>query len=489
MRKKYLIILFLVLFPQIVLAAPNATISTNTSSVEKGKSVTATVTLTDTAAWNVKVTGSGAATCSTKQADVTSDGKSTTKKFTLECKSTQEGTITFKVTGDITSGSGETKDISLTKNVTVTKPKSSDNTLSDLKVDGKTVSGFSGSKTSYTLSDNSGSSINITATSNDAKASISGTGSKSLKYGKNTFNVTVTAENGSKKTYMITVNKPDSRSANNNLKSLSVDKGTIDFNKNTTSYTIKLEHNVNEIKISAQAEDNKASVVGTGTKTLKDYVNEFKIVVKAENGSTKTYTIKVIRKDADGNYGKLNTDNSVKSITIKNYDFKFNKDTKIYNVLVDENVNDIEINVVPNNNTATVSIQNNNNLKPGLNKVIVQVAAENGNINEYTFNVYRIGEEKEQVKEETPIPEPPKEEPKKDQEDKFNIWIVIAGIELLIIIILLVLLLVKRKKNNNDSYNNQDMVSSNNINNYSANNSGELDGLVEKKVINIEDLN
>ena len=84
MKRKYLIIALVLFLPQIVMASPNATISTNASSIEKGKSVTATVTLTDTAAWNVKIAGSGAATCSTKQADVTSDGKSTTKKFTLK---------------------------------------------------------------------------------------------------------------------------------------------------------------------------------------------------------------------------------------------------------------------------------------------------------------------------------------------------------------------------------------------------------------------
>lgn len=210
---KYLIFAMILFIPQVVLAAPNATVSTNANSIEKGKSVTVTVTLSDTAAWNIKITGSGAATCSSKQADVTSDGKSTTKKFTLSCTSTAEGTINFSVTGDITSGSGQTKDISLTKQVTVTKPKSSDNTLSDLKVDGTTVSGFSSSKTSYTLKDNSGTSINISATVTDAKASVTGTGSKTLKYGKNTFGVTVTAENGSKKTYNIiaTLRNPSGR--------------------------------------------------------------------------------------------------------------------------------------------------------------------------------------------------------------------------------------------------------------------------------------
>ena len=436
---KYLIFTMILFIPQVVLAAPNATISTNANSIEKGKSVTVTVTLSDTAAWNIKITGSGAATCSSKQADVTSDGKSTTKKFTLSCTSTIEGTINFSVTGDITSGSGQTKDISLTKQVTVTKPKSSDNTLSDLKVDGTTVSGFSSSKTSYTLKDNSGTSINISATVTDAKATVTGTGSKKLKYGKNTFGVTVTAENGSKKTYNITVNKPDPRSKNNNLKSLSIDKGSITFDKNTTSYLIKVEHDVNEINITATPEDTKATVSGTGVKTLKDYVNEFKIVVKAENESTKTYIVKVARKDANGNYGKLSTDNSVKSITIANYDFKFNKDTKKYNILVDEDVNELEFTVTPNDNKSAVSIQNNTDLKTGLNKVTVNIVAENGEANEYLFNVYKLGEEKQEV-----VPEK-KEEVKKEKNDS-NTWLIVSGIELVIIFILLISLLKKRKK-------------------------------------------
>ena len=448
MKNKILIIALLLLLPQIVLASPNVSISTNASVIEKGKSVTATITLTDTAAWNIKIVGSGAASCSSKQADVTSNGKSTTKKFELKCKSTKEGIITFKVTGDITSGSGNTKDVSISKDVTVTKPKSGDNNLSNIKIDGASISGFSSSKTSYTLPDNSGKNINITANANDSKAKVSGTGVKNLNYGKNTFNITVTAENGSKKTYTIIVNKPDPRSTNNYLKLLSVDKGSINFNKNTTSYTVKLEHEISEIKISATAEDSKASVSGTGTKKLNDYTNEFKIVVKAENTSLKTYTIKVIRKDKDGNYGKLSTDNSVKSIVIKDYDFKFNESVKEYNVLVNENTNEVEFDVKTNDSASTVQIQNNTNLKPGLNKVKVQITAENGSTNEYTFNVYKIGKEKEEIS----TPEVQKEEPKIEQKEKFNIWIIISVIELLVIIVLIILFLIKKKNNKSEIF-------------------------------------
>ncbi len=437
MKKKALLILMFMLIPTVVLAAPAASVTTSSSSIENGKSVTINVTLTDTAAWNIKIEGSGAASCSQKQADVTSTGKSTTKKFSLACKATKEGTINVSVTGDITSGTGDTKDISISKQVTVTKAKSSVNTLSELKVDGESVPSFSSATTSYNVGEKSGSSITISAVPTDSKASVSGTGTKTLRYGKNSFTVTVTAENGTKKSYYVIVTKPDTRNSNNNLKSLTVDQGKIDFNKNTTGYLIKVEHDVSSVTISASAEDSKATVTGTGKKTLQDYVNEFKIVVKAENETTKTYTVKVARKDKDGNYGKLSSDNSVKSITIPDFDFKFSNSKKTYNVLVEKDVKDLNIKVVPNDSKASVNITGNKDLKAGLNVVKVEVSSESGSKNEFTFNVYKIGEEEKQ--------QSTKQEETKAEKSSFNIWLVIAIVELLVIAGLGVLLVLKKK--------------------------------------------
>ena len=436
MKKRYLIIALLLFFPQIVFAIPAATIITSAGSIENGKEVTVTVTLTDTAAWNVKIEGSGAATCSNKFADVTADGKSTTKTLTLTCKATTEGTINITATGDITSGSGETKDISLTKQVIVTKQKSSDNTLRDLKVDDVTVAGFSSTRTSYSIGESTKTSITISAVAKDSKATISGTGTKTLKLGENKFDIVVTAENGAQQNYSITINKPDSRSSNNYLKSLSISNGSIKFDKNTTKYSINVEHNVNEINITAEQEDSKATMTGTGTKTLKDYTNEFNIVVKAENETTRTYTIKINRKDEKGNLGKLSSDNSIKTISITNHNINFNKDTKSYDISVDKNVSEIEINVTPNDSKTKVEVLNNTNLKPGTNKIVVRLTAESGDVNEYVFNVH---------KEEEAIPNPIVEK----EQDNFNIWIIILGISFLVIIILMILLLKKNKKSNN----------------------------------------
>lgn len=450
MKIRYLILIVLLLIPNIALAEPNATLTTNKGSIENGETLIATVTLMDTAAWNIVLKGTGASTCMTRQADVTSDGKSTTRSFTLSCVSKSEGTITLNLTGDITSGSGQTKDISLSKQVTVTRSKSSINTLNDLKVDGVTVPNFSSATTSYTLIDNTRTSINITATATDSKASITGTGTRSLNYGKNNFNIIVTAENGAKKTYTIIVNKPDSRSSNTNLKSLSLNKGTIDFNKNNTSYTVKYEHDINDITITATSEDSKSKVTGAGNKKLNDYMNEFKITVIAENGSTKTYVIKAIRKDSAGNYGKLDTDNSVKSITIKGYDLKFSKDIKKYNVLV-EDVDKLEINVIPNSATATTSIENNENLKTGLNVITIKIVAENGNIDEYILNVYKIGKELASEEKTDDVVNNTVNCNEKINGNKTSIWFIISIIEMILLIgaISLIIYINKKKKQSN----------------------------------------
>ena len=448
----YLLILLLVLVPAtVVFAESNATVRTSASTIENGGTVTATVTLTQTASWEVRITGSGAAQCTQKFADVTEDAKNTTKELSLSCTATSEGTITFEVTGNISDQDGNTKDISLSTTVTVTRPKSSVNTLSDLKVDGTTISGFSSSKTSYTLPENNGNSITIDATPTDSNATVSGKGAKTLKMGRNSFDIVVTAENGAKKTYTIVVTKPDNRSGNNNLKTLSVDKGTINFDKNKTNYSLEVDHSVSEITIVAIAEDSKATVSGAGKKNLKDYINEFEIVVKAENETTKTYVLKINRKDANGYGAQQSSDASVTSITAKGYDFRFQPGTKSYNLLVEENVTNVEFNVVTSDKKAGVSIVGNNNLKVGSNKVSIVITAEDGTTNEYTFNVYKMGDNPEcnntcpEVK--------PGDEDKDCTGDKtggLNIWMIVAGIEFLLLVFLFIDKMTRKNNQNND---------------------------------------
>lgn len=86
-----------------------------------------------------------------------------------------------------------------------------------------------------------------------------------------------------------------SYSKDNDLKSLSVEgfELTPAFSKDITEYTVTVPEDTKEITINAAENDSAASVTGTGTFEVTQGTNTFPIVVRAENGSEKTYTITV----------------------------------------------------------------------------------------------------------------------------------------------------------------------------------------------------
>lgn len=91
--------------------------------------------------------------------------------------------------------------------------RSSDNRLYALYfIDNSTnkdyISGFNSEKLNWDIGTVNSKSFTVKATPSDSKATVSGVGNITLKEGKNTVNVVVTAENGNKRTYSITVNVP-----------------------------------------------------------------------------------------------------------------------------------------------------------------------------------------------------------------------------------------------------------------------------------------
>lgn len=88
------------------------------------------------------------------------------------------------------------------------KELSNNANLSSLSVSSGTLSPkFSASKTQYTVNlTGNVSKIKISAKAADSKASVYGTGEQSVKAGKNTLTVSVVAEDGTQKDYVITVN-------------------------------------------------------------------------------------------------------------------------------------------------------------------------------------------------------------------------------------------------------------------------------------------
>lgn len=89
----------------------------------------------------------------------------------------------------------------------------------------------------------------------------------------------------------------------NFLKNLSVDGMTLapEFNQYTQSYSLIVENNVSSIHISTETYQPTASVSGSiGTVALNEGMNCLQIVVTAQNGASRTYTLNVHRNAADG---------------------------------------------------------------------------------------------------------------------------------------------------------------------------------------------
>lgn len=125
-------------------------------------------------------------------------------------------------------------------------------------------------------------------------------------------------------------------SADNSLKSLTISPGTLSpaFSYKTTSYTATVGSDVTSIAVSAVPSNEKAVVESvTGNDKLQDGTNTIKIVVKAENGVTATYTIKVTKQAGAGNAAsepetekdENETGNGIESVTVNGVGYQISE--------------------------------------------------------------------------------------------------------------------------------------------------------------------
>ena len=100
------------------------------------------------------------------------------------------------------------------------------------------------------------------------------------------------------KTMNISVKNPSTAASSNaNLSHLSVSAGSLSpaFSPSKTSYTVNVANNVTVCTVSATAQDNEAKISISGSPNLSVGNNVRSVTVTAENGTTKTYTITIIR--------------------------------------------------------------------------------------------------------------------------------------------------------------------------------------------------
>lgn len=212
--------------------AASGTLSVSKGQVYPGETFKVYVNINSAASWNVHVGASGPVSgCSINDADTS--GVNTSKSYAVNCTATGTGTIEIRLEGGVT-GQDDNAETSIggVKRVSViAKP-----------------------------SNNGGSNNSGSSKSNNNK-------------------------------------KIETKSSNNYLSRYEIENFKIspDFDKNTTDYTLTVPNGTKEIRIIQETESNKASVSGDdGTVEVKEGENKFSTTVTAEDGSKRTYNIKII---------------------------------------------------------------------------------------------------------------------------------------------------------------------------------------------------
>ncbi|MGX6443867.1 cadherin domain-containing protein [Neobacillus sp. K501] len=197
-------------------------------------------------------------------------------------------------------------------------PISSNADLNDLVVSagGSMNPGFSSGVTNYTTNvGNAVQSIQVMPSVADSNSTLkingvdanSGVMSHpiSLHVGENVIQVVVTAQDGTPKTYTLTVYRAPSNNAN--LANLTVNAGSLTpvFNPSVKNYNVRVPLGTEQIQFTPTVADMNATVVVSGNSLasgqqsspvrLNPGVNQIPVIVTAQDGTSATYTVAVTR--------------------------------------------------------------------------------------------------------------------------------------------------------------------------------------------------
>jgi hypothetical protein len=293
------------------------------------------------------------------------------------------------------------------------------NSLDSLAVSPGTLApAFNANELLYTVDvANTDGSVSVTPTLQDTNATMTVNGqdtdsgqARSITLnpvGQSTaIRIIVTAQNGTPKTYLVTVSR--GISANNNLQSLTVSPGTLTpaFNASAESYTVDVGSGVPSVSITPTRQDSDATITVNGQAAISGQARTITlnpagqstlilVVVTAQNGAQKTYLVTVSRTALGGN-------NNLSALTVSSGSLApaFTANTTSYTVDVASDVARMTVTPRLQDTTATMTVNgqatNSGQARTttlngaGSNTLItIVVTAPNGSQKTYTVNVRR----------------------------------------------------------------------------------------------------
>ena len=174
------------------------------------------------------------------------------------------------------------------------------------------------------------------------------------------------------------------KSSNNYLSSITLNAGNLspEFYRETFEYTVEnLPEDITKLEINATAEDERAHISGLGVVSLNPGENRIQIEVTAENENVREYVLIVNRKqdlvESDLRLTTLEISQINKNGEFSTLEIPFDKETFEYNVEVDNDIVDLDVNPTVEREGIIVETTGEKNLKDGENIVSITLTAQN----------------------------------------------------------------------------------------------------------------
>lgn len=236
------------------------------------------------------------------------------------------------------------------------------------------------------------------------------------------------------------------KSSNANLSNLGIKPNDFSgFTPGKTTYSVEVPNDVEQIEVYANKQDSKSTILsGIGKKNLNEGKNYLEVVVKAEDGTTKTYAINVTRKEKEEQEESEQENKNeifglselkIQGITLQP---EFKPDVYEYKVELKEEKEKLDIEANASDNEAIIEITGNEELKEGENTITIIVTDKTGErVSTYQIIVNKVLAEDKVIT---------KENEQLKQQGK-NKKLLIVGVVSGIIIIVSVIVIIKRKRN------------------------------------------
>ena len=212
------------------------------------------------------------------------------------------------------------------------------------------------------------------------------------------------------------------------------------FTPNKLTYDVTVPLDVESIEVYATASDSKASISGTGKKNLEEGLNEFEIVVTAEDGTVKTYTINVTREESATE--ETGTEESIgeglASLKIADLELTPEFETNVYEYKVKYigDATSLDIQTETTNPEFIAEVVGNQELVEGENIITILVSDADGN----NIATYQITVEKSLVDYEVLA---------REKAEKQRNMIIGGVVVAALVIGIIVFVVIRRKRNKN----------------------------------------